>query len=233
MDLSLDTEQFESRVRSLAPLVKRIAKHIAASVPDCVDLNRLAQAGMAGLVAAAKSYRGGGAGADFDAYAVPRIRREIIESLQGSPTVSPAARSGMRDVESAIDRLEREKRRTPTEKEVAHALGLGVDEYRSLLLGARGHLIVSYEDCGSIGADADAADPLKLLDDPELRETVIAAIDALPERERLVMSLYHEHQLNHAEIGAVVGLSEDRVCEMYTQAIARIRVAVRQRRLLS
>ena len=232
MDLSLDTEQFESRVRSLAPLVKRIAKHIAASVADGVDLNRLAQAGMAGLVAAAKSYRGG-AGADFDAYAVPRIRREIIESLQGSPAVSPAARSGMRDVESAIERLEREKRRTPTEKEVAHALGLGVDEYRSLLLGARGHLIVSYEDCGSIGEDAEADDPLKLLDDPALRETVIAAIDALPERERLVMSLYHEHQLNHAEIGAVIGLSEDRVSGMYTQAIARIRVAVRQRRLLS
>jgi RNA polymerase sigma factor FliA len=232
MDLSLDTEQFESRVRSLAPLVKRIAKHIAASVPNGVDQNRLAQAGMAGLIAAAKSYPGG-AGPDFETYAVPRIRREIIESLQGSPAVSSDSRSGMRDVESAIARLEHEKRRTPTEKEVAHALGLGIDEYRSLLLGARGHLIVSYEDCGSIGEDAEAADPLKLLDDPALRETVIAAIDALPERERLVMSLYHEHQLNHAEIGAVIGLAEDRVSAMYTQAIARIRVAVRQRRLLS
>ncbi|HEX2827516.1 MAG TPA: sigma-70 family RNA polymerase sigma factor [Burkholderiales bacterium] len=223
MDLAFDIEEVESRVRSLAPLVKRIAKHIAASMPGSVDQGRLVQAGMAGLLEAARRYHGG-PGPDFDSYAVPRIRREIIDSLQGSPTVAVDVRRRMRDAEAMIAMLERQKGRPPTDAEVAKALRIGIDEYRDLLREAHGHQIVYHDD-----AAAEAEDPLSLLEDPKLRDTVIKAIDALPERERLVMSLYHEHRLNHAEIGAVLGLSEPQVSEMYTQAIARIRAALWKR----
>lgn len=225
MDLAFDIEEVESRVRSLAPLVKRIAKHIAASMPGSVDHARLVQAGMAGLLDASRRYHGG-PGPDFDSYAVPRIRREMIDSLQGSPTVTVDVRRRMRDAETLIAVLERQKGRPPTDAEVAKALKISTDEYRDLLREAHGHQIVYHDDAA---AAAEAEDPLRLLEDPKLRDTVIKAIDALPERERLVMSLYHEHQLNHAEIGAVLGLSEPQVSEQYTQAIARIRAALWKR----
>lgn len=219
-------------MRSLAPLVKRIAKHIAASVPNSVDQDRLVQAGMAGLFAAAKRYHGD-PGADFDAFAVPLIRREMIDSLRGSTSLPQDTRRSMRDIESAMERVRRQKGRAPTEKEVAVALGISIDAYHGLLRNARGYQVVSYEDYSeraeSAGShSAEDVDPLEALNDPKLRERVIEAIEALPEREKLVMSLYLEHQMNHAEIGAVLGVSEPRASEMYTQAIARIRVAIRK-----
>ena len=226
MDLAFDIEEVESRVRSLAPLVKRIAKHIAASMPGAVDQGRLVQSGMAGLVDAARRYNGG-PGPDFDSFAVPRIRREMIDSLQGSPSVPTDTRRRMRDVEVVIAMLERQKRRPPTDAEVAKALKISTDAYRDLLREAQGHQIVYHDDAGA--GDGEAEDLLSLLEDPALRDTVIKAIDALPERERLVMSLYHEHQLNHAEIGAVIGVSEPGVAELYIQAIARIRAALWKR----
>ena len=233
MELAIDQQQIESRVRSLAPLVKRIAKHIAASVPTGVDETRLAQAGMMALLDSARRHDGP-PGAEFDAYAVPRIRREMIESLQGRTSLAADTRRRMGEVESTMERLEREKGRPATEREVAQALGVGLDEYHALLHAAQGHKIVSYEDCEAAAKqDAYYADPLQALKDPALRDAVIRAIDALPEREKLVMSLYHEHQLNPAEIGAVIGVSEGRASEMYTQAIARIRVAIRSARLLA
>ena len=226
MDLAFDIEEVESRVRSLAPLVKRIAKHIAASMPGSVDQNRLVQAGMAGLLEAARRYNGG-PGPDFDSFAVPRIRREMIDSLQGSTAMPTDTRRSMREAEAMIAMLERQKGRPPTDAEVAKALKISTDAYRDLLREARGHQIVYHDD--AMGGDREAEDPMRLLEDPALRDTVIKAIDALPERERLVMSLYHEHQLNHAEIAAVLGVSEERVDEMYTQAIARIRAALWKR----
>jgi RNA polymerase sigma factor for flagellar operon FliA len=228
MELALDIDEVESRVRSLAPLVKRIARHIAASVPTSVDQGRLVRSGMNGLLDAARRFHGE-PGTDFDAFAVPRIRREMIDSLQGNTALAGDTRSKMREAEAAMERLARRKKRPPTDREVAEALGTSLEDYHGLLRGAQGYQIVSYEDC-----DAEAGgDPLQALNDPELREVVIDAIDALPEQERLVMSLYHEHQLNHAEIGAVIGVSESRASEMYTQAIARIRVAIRGAKLLA
>ena len=231
MDFASNIEEVESRVRSLAPLVKRIAKHIAASVPNSVDQDSLVQAGMAGLFGAARRYHAG-PGADFDAFAVPLIRREMIESLRGSASLPSDARQGMRDVEAVMERLQRQKGRPPTEKEVAVALGISLDEYSGLLRSARGYQIVSYDDRDAeteAGAQtADDIDPLEALNDPKLRERVIAAIEALPDREKLVMSLYHEHRMNPAEIAAVLGVSEARALELYTQSIARIRVAIRK-----
>jgi len=228
MDLAFDQEKVESRVRSLAPLVKRIAKHIGASVPSSVDHDRLVQAGMMGLFDAARSHAGP-VGSDFDSYAVPRIRRAMIDSLQGQTSLAADTRRRMRDVETTIERLARQKRRSPTEREVAQALGIGLDEYHALLRGAQGYTVVSYED----SADEGGRDPLEALNDPGLRDVVVKALESLPDRERLVMSLYHEHQLNHAEIGAVIGVSEFRASEMYTEAIARIRVALRSAKLLA
>lgn len=232
MDLALDTDEVESRVRSLAPLVRRIAKHIAASVPSSVDQGGLVRCGMMGLLDAAKRFHGG-PGPEFDAFAVPRIRREMVDSLQGSTSLAVDTRRRMRDAESAMERLARQKRRPPTDREVAESLGVTLEDYHGLLRGAQGYQIISYEDCVDPDKPDADADPLQALNDPNLREVVIRTIDALPERERLVMSLYHEHQLNHAEIGAVIGVSESRASEMYTQAIARIRVAIRGAKLLA
>ena len=229
MEYAYNVERVESLMRSVAPLVKRMAKHIAASVPNSVDHDGLVHAGMAGLFKASKRYHGD-PGGDFDAFAVPLIRREMIESLRGSASLPRNTRRSMRDVESAMERVQRQKGRAPTETEVTVALGVSIDEYHGLLRSARGYQIISYEDDSERADSAQAAgdiDPLEALDDPALRERVIAAIDSLPDRERLAMSLFHEHQMNPAEIAAVLGVSEPRASEMYTQAIARIRVTLR------
>ena len=233
MDFVVDNEEVESRVRSLAPIVRRIAKHMAASMPSAIDEDHLVQSGMMSLVDAAKRFHGS-AGAEFDAYAVPRIRGEMIQALEGCTSLPSDIRRRMREAELAIERLEKQKGRPPSELEVANAVGIPLDEYLALLRAAQGYQIVSYADRSTSGSspagqqDGDD-DPLQIVNDPSTRGAVVAAIDKLPERERLVMSLYHEHQLNHAEIGAVIGVSEARVSELYTHAIARIRVAIRQR----
>jgi RNA polymerase sigma factor for flagellar operon FliA len=134
-----------------------------------------------------------------------------------------------------ISRLEQQNGRAPSEAELAKALDMTLVEYQQLLQDARGYQIVSYEDFS--GDDEDSFlerhpagpenDPLEFLEDRDVRQTLVTGIEELPEREKLVMALYYEQELNLREIGEVLGVSESRVCQIHTQAIARLRVRMR------
>lgn len=227
-------QEVEARVRDLAPLVKRIAHHMMASLPPSVEIDDVIQSGMMGLLDAARRYQTS-EGAQFETYAVQRIRGAMLDGLRQCDWLPRGIRRSLRRVEAMISRLEQQQGRSPTEAELAKALDMTLAEYQQLLQDARGYQIVSYEDFS--GDDEDSFlerhpagpenDPLEFLEDRDVRQTLVTGIEELPEREKLVMALYYEQELNLREIGEVLGVSESRVCQIHTQAIARLRVRMR------
>ena len=227
---ALDREQL---VNQYAPLVKRIAYHLLAKLPASVQVDDLIQTGMIGLLDAMARYEDG-MGAQFETYAVQRIRGAMLDGLRENDWMPRALRREMRRVEAALQVLEHRHGRAPNETELAEALGMPLAEYQKLLQDARGHQLVYFEDLGSEDGDdylerncaGDGQDPFELLADKGLRERLVKAIGGLPEREKLMMALYYEEDLNLREIGEVLGVTESRVCQLHTQAIARLRAAI-------
>jgi RNA polymerase sigma factor for flagellar operon FliA len=235
MYVATTEQEVEVRVRELAPLVKRIAHHMMAALPPSVEIDDVIQSGMMGLLDAARRYQES-EGAQFETYAVQRIRGAMLDGLRQCDWLPRGVRRSLREVEKMISRLEQQNGRAPSEAELAKALDMPIAEYQRLLQDARGYQIVSYEDFSADDDDSfldryaidHDADPLHVLEDRGLREALVEGIDELPEREKLVMGLYYEQELNLREIGEVLGVSESRVCQIHTQAIARLRVRLRE-----
>ena len=221
-------------VEQHAPLVRRIAHHIMARLPASVEVDDIIQAGMLGLIDAVSRYEHT-QGAQFETYAVQRIRGAILDELRRNDWLPRSVRRNMRRIEAAISALEQKNGRAPSEGEIAGELGVPLADYQGQLLDARGHQIVYAEDyldadggapAGESTADAHAGVLERLLDE-EFRGQVSQAVAGLPEREKLVMSLYYEKELNLREIGAVLGVTESRVCQLHSQAVARLRAKLR------
>jgi len=218
------------------PLVKRLAHQMKAKLPPSVEVDDLVQAGMIGLLDAINRYEENH-GAQFETYAVLRIRGAMVDELRSSDWMPRSTRANMRKVEQAMAALQQQLGRPPSESEVAKSLKLSLADYQDLLGDSGGHQLVYYEDFhDEDGSDSfldryavDDDDPLKSLLDTDFRQTVIDAIDALPPREKMLMGLYYEEELNLKEIGAVMGVSESRVSQLHTQAVARLRTYLRER----
>jgi RNA polymerase sigma factor for flagellar operon FliA len=217
------------------PLVKRLAHHMKAKLPPSVEVDDLVQAGMIGLLDAISRYEETH-GAQFETYAVLRIRGAMLDELRNSDWLPRSLRQNMRKIEAAMSTLQQKLGHPPTESEVAKLLKLSLADYQDMLSDGGGHQLVYYEDFhDNEGNDSfldryavDDADPLRNLLDGDFRQAVIAAIDALPPREKILMGLYYEEEMNLKEIGAVMGVSESRVSQLHTQAVARLRAALRE-----
>lgn len=217
------------------PLVKRLAHHMKAKLPPSVEVDDLVQAGMIGLLDAISRYEETH-GAQFETYAVLRIRGAMLDELRNSDWLPRSMRQNMRKIEAAMSSLQQKLGHPPTESEVAKLLKLSLSEYQDMLGDGGGHQLVYYEDFhDNEGNDSfldryavDDADPLRSLLDGDFRQAVIDAIDALPPREKILMGLYYEEEMNLKEIGAVMGVSESRVSQLHTQAVARLRAALRE-----
>ena len=218
------------------PLVKRLAHQMKAKLPASVEVDDLIQAGMMGLLDAINRYEENH-GAQFETYAVLRIRGAMVDELRSSDWMPRSTRANMRKVEQAMATLQQQLGRPPSESEVAKSLKLSLADYQDLLGDSGGHQLVYYEDFhDEDGNDSfldryavDDDDPLKSLLDTDFRQSVIDAIDALPPREKMLMGLYYEEELNLKEIGAVMGVSESRVSQLHSQAVARLRTYLRER----
>lgn len=227
---SLEREQL---VTQYVPLVKRLAYHLLVKLPASVQVEDLIQNGMLGLLDALGKFEEG-MGAQFETYAVQRIRGAMLDGLRDNDWMPRGIRREMRRVEAMLQQLEHQQGRPPTEKELAAALGMALTDYQRLLQEARGHQLIYLEDLGDGDGDdyadrnlaANVPDPLAALEDAEMRSALVQAIGALPEREKLMMALYYEQDLNLREIGEVMGVTESRVCQLHSQAIARLRAAV-------
>lgn len=224
---TLDRDQLIARY---APLVKRIAYHLMAKLPASVQVEDIIQNGMIGLLDAIARYEEG-LGAQFETYAVQRIRGAMLDGLRENDWLPRSLRREMRRIENAVHVLEQQNGRQPTEGELASLLGMELGEYQKMLQEARGYQLVYFEDFGEEDDDdylerhivGAAPDPLAMLEDHDMRSTLIQAIEDLPEREKMVMGLYYEEDMNLREIGEVLGVSESRVCQLHSQAIARLR----------
>lgn len=223
-----------------APLVRRLALQMVARLPASVDVDDLIQAGMIGLLDAGSRYQDN-LGARFETYASQRIRGAMLDELRANDWVSRGLRQSSRDVAGAIRAQEQKFGRPPTEGEIAQALALSLSDYHKLLLEIQGCQLVYYDDfdrqdgensfidqaCVEPHASrADSDDPLAQLLASGLRHQLIEAIEALPERERLLLGLYYDEELNLREIGAVMEVSQSRVCQLHSQAINRLRASL-------
>lgn len=222
-------------VQEYAPLVKRLAHHMLTRLPASVQPDDLIQAGMMGLMDAINRYQSN-QGTQFETYASQRIRGAMLDELRGSDWLPRGLRRKQRSIEGALRRLEQKLGRAPGEREVAAELGLSLEHYQEMLGEARGAQLIYAEDFGdpessdSLFDNHSAApedDPLSRLKDERLRQALATAIGKLPEREKTVMGLYYEQDLNFREIAAVLEVTESRVCQLHSQAVARLRAKLR------
>ncbi len=211
-----------------APLVKRIAYHLMSRLPPNVQADDLIQAGMIGLLEAARNYDRS-QGASFETYAGIRIRGSMLDEIRKSDWTPRSLHRKVRQVSEAIRSIESEEGRDARDVEVAKRMGLSLEEYHQVLQDASGHKVFSLEDL-PVGEESvteslsgESKEPLDFLEMDKFREGLAKAVSGLPERERLVMSLYYDEELNLREIGAVLGVSESRVCQIHGQALMRLK----------
>ncbi|HQU61580.1 MAG: RNA polymerase sigma factor FliA [Nitrosomonas sp.] len=224
----------EDFLEEFTPLVKRIAYHMMAKLPASVQVDDLIQAGMIGLLDAITRYEGS-YGRQFESYAAQRIRGSILDELRDADWLPRSIRKKMRQIEVAVSKLEQLNGCAPSEQELADELQISLDEYHSTLQSARGAQLIYYEDFQQDDEEPfldrllvdDGSNPLDKLVDESLRKSLVDAIENLPPREKLVMGMHYEQEMNLREIGEVLGVSESRVCQLHTQAIARLRSRLR------
>lgn len=226
----------DERIARHQPLVRKLAYHLISRLPASVEIDDLIQAGLIGLMEAARNFDPE-AGAQFETFASQRIRGAMLDLLREADWLPRQVRRNMRDIEAALHRSEQRLGRPASEREIATELGVPLEEYQDMLGDARGHQLVHFEDYEDedddrrglldlFTCDSDA-DPAQILDEDGFRAALIAGIEQLPEREKLMMALYYDEELNLKEIGAVLGVSESRVSQLHSQAIARLRTRLK------
>lgn len=208
-----------------ADLVRRIAHHIAARLPPNVDVEDLIQAGMVGLIEAARQFDSK-AGASFETYASIRIRGSMIDEIRRGDWIPRSVHRKVREAAEATRQIEQREGRAANATEIAQAVGMSLDDYGRLMEGAvRGHVLSLDDDDGHRESRSSEHSPAayQAMESDEFQQQLVQAIENLPERERLILSLYYEQELNLREIGAVLGITESRVCQVHGQAMVRLR----------
>ena len=228
---TLDTN---ARITTFAPLVRRMAHHLAARLPSSVQIDDIIQAGMIGLMDAAARFEEA-QGNQFETYATQRIRGAMLDELRQNDWLPRSTRKSLRRIESAMHKLEQRLGRAPSEIELAKELGVPLGEYQSMLQEARGYELLHLEDFSRDDDDDflernlpdDRENPFERYKDARFRAALVEAIEHLPEREKLLMGLYYEQELNFKEIAAVLEVSESRICQLHSQAVARLRTKLK------
>jgi len=220
-----------------APLVKYVAGRVGTGLPAHVDVGDLIQSGIFGLVDAIEKFEPE-RGLKFETYAMQRIRGAILDDLRSQDWVPRSVRSRARDVERALERLGAKLQRTPTDRELAAELKIGLAELRELYgqlqltsVVALDELIAPNKGGSSLAEslpDDAAEDPVASLVDQDSRRQLADAIAQLAERDRVVVTLYYFENLTLAEIGKVLGVTESRVCQLHTRAVLRLRTKLNE-----
>jgi RNA polymerase sigma factor for flagellar operon FliA len=211
-----------------APLLKRIAYHLISRLPPSVQIDDLLQAGVVGLLEAARNYDPS-QGASFETYASIRIRGAMLDELRRTDWTPRSVHRNTRKLAEVVHEIEIREGRPARGSEIAEALGLELDHYHKWLRDAAASRVVSVEETFPIGEEhADSqGGPFGELQQDGFREALAETIEGLPERERLVMAMYYDEELNLREIGEVLGVSESRVCQIHGQALVRIRARMK------
>jgi len=210
-----------------AGLVKRIALHVLGRLPANILLDDLIQAGMLGLLEASSKFDQT-KGASFETYAGIRIRGSIIDEVRRGDWAPRSVHKNGRHIAKAISEIEQRTGQDAKDEDVAKELGVDVDQYHQMVKDVSNVRLIGIEDAGldeenlGISGENDG-NPLKNVYNLDFKETLAQEIDKLPEREKLTMALYYDEELNLKEIGAVLGVSESRVCQLHGQALSRLK----------
>ncbi len=223
----------EKLINEYAPLVKKIAYHLISRLPPNIQPDDLIQAGMIGLLEAARNYDSD-QGASFETYAGIRIRGAMLDEIRRSDWAPRSVHKKARMVSEAIREIENETGRDARDHEVAERLGMSVEDYHQVLRDANGYRVVSFDEispadeyASELGR-ADFGGPQDALQKADFKRCLAEAIAGLPERERLVLALYYDEELNLREIGEVLGVSESRVCQIHGQAVVRLKARMEE-----
>ncbi len=211
-----------------AELVKRIAYHLAGRLPASVEVSDLIQAGMLGLLEAASNYTAD-RGASFETYAGIRIRGAMLDALRKLDWAPRSVHRKARAAAAAVRELEAEFGREARDSEIAERMGVSLEDYHRIAQDAASCRVTSLDDSNGdeeslLGrVEDEGADPFLDATEEGFRGALAGAIKELPERERLVMSMYYDDELNLKEIGAVLKVTESRVCQLHGQALVRLK----------
>jgi RNA polymerase sigma factor for flagellar operon FliA len=213
-------------VKRHAELVKRIAHHLAARLPSSVDVDDLIQAGVIGLIEASRHYSGE-RGASFETYAGIRIRGAMLDELRQTDWAPRSVHRRLREVAAAIRAIEQSTGQQARDADIAAHLNLPLPEYHAIVQDAARCQVLSLEATSDDHDPIDPADPsdgpAEYLQRDAFHAALAGAIGRMPERERLVLSMYYDDEMNMKEIGAVLNVSESRVCQLHGQALLRLR----------
>jgi len=220
-------------ILTYAPLVKYVAGRLGSGLPAHVDEGDLVSYGLLGLMGAIERYEPD-RDVKFETYAIARIKGAIIDELRAMDWVPRSVRSRAREIERAIAELEAKLGTAPTDEQIAAKVGITVEELEESLAEIARSSIAALDELWTVsGGDAIALidtiedesgpDPESTLEQTEVKEALAEAISDLPEREKLVVTLYYYEELTLREIGEVLGVTESRVSQLHTKAILRLK----------
>ena len=229
------TQEVRDRlILTYAPLVKFVAGRVGASLPSHVDEQDLVSYGLLGLIGAIERFDPDRE-IKFETFAMARIRGAIIDELRSLDWVPRSVRTRARQIERAIAALEKELMRAPTDEEIAKKLGVTGDELEESLTEISRTSVAALDELWSPSGSGDqialidtiedelGPDPELSLEQSEVKEALAEAISDLPEREKLVVTLYYYEELTLREIGEVIGVTESRVSQLHTKAVLRLK----------
>ena len=237
-EIEITTENREEVIKQYSPMIKYVANRIAMRLPPHIEVDDLISVGVLGLMDAITKYDSS-RGAKFKTYAEFRVRGAILDELRSMDWVPRSIRQKASKVDKVVQGLQVKLRRTPEDDEVAKEMGLSLDQFHETLNETKSIPIFSLEDLGIAKesgdqqslldclagkADADPQTQVRLV---ELKEIIAKAIDALPEKERLMVSLYYYEELTMKEIGAVLDITESRVSQIHSKAVYRLRTKLK------
>jgi len=215
-------------VEQHAPLVKRIAHHLMARLPASVIVDDLIQAGMIGLLEAARNFDGG-KGASFETYAGIRIRGSMLDEIRKGDWTPRSVHKNGRAITEAINEVEKETGQDARDVDIAHKMNVTLDQYHQMLNEVNAGKIIGIEDLGvtedviTTEKEKGNNSPLDDLMQGAFQKALAHAITTLPEREAIVLSLYYDEELNLREIGEVLEVSESRVSQIHSQAMMKLK----------
>ena len=221
-------QEYEKWVMEFAPTIRFLAHRLAFRLPPYLDLEDLIHAGVIGLIDAVGKYDPGRE-ARFKTYAEFRIRGAMLDEIRSLDWVPRSVHEKIHLFQNTYEQLSKKLGRVPEEEELAKALSMDGEQYEKFLSQAKGATLLHMEDIGLADAtpfdaiDPAAEDPFSALLANDTREDLMKAVRHLPEKERLVVSLYYGEELTMKEIGKTLKLTESRVCQLHTQAILRLK----------
>jgi RNA polymerase sigma factor for flagellar operon FliA len=229
-----DPEVREQLILQYSPLVKYVAGRVAVGLPQNVEQSDLVSYGIFGLIDAIEKFDPA-RGYKFETYAIARIKGAILDELRSIDWVPRSVRAKARTLEAAYAKLEAQLHRTPTDDELAEELQVTDGQLQTMLSQISFVGLVALDEMLSVGGDrgesltlgdtiADAGEgPVAAYEVEEMRQILAEAIGRMPEREKIVLTLYYYEGLTLAEIGQVLGVTESRVCQIHTKAVLQLR----------